>query len=307
MSIWSEKYRPKTLDDCILPKSAESLKELVEKKEIPNLLFSGSAGVGKTTAAIAICKQLELDYIIINASDEGGIEVLRTRIRSFSSAMSVDGNKKCIILDEADGTTPQFQHALRGVINDVHSNCIFILTCNFKNKLIEPIHSRCSNYEFTIPSKEKKSIATKLFKRVMFILKSEGIEVESKEAVKQVIMKFFPDIRRVINELQRHSGKGVIDISVIDNINSFDIQVLVDFVKDKDLKGTRQWVAENVDEPNLLVDKFYKSYKEYVVDESIPACVILLNECQKWLPFVANTELHLVSILLEMMMTVKFK
>lgn len=307
MSIWSEKYRPQTLDDCILPKSAESLRQLVGKGEIPNLLFHGSAGVGKTTAAKAICKQLGYDYILVNASSESGIDVIRTTIKSFASSMSVDGRKKAIILDEADGTTQQFQWALRGVTEEVHSNCVFILTCNYKNKLIEAIRSRCSDYEFNIPKSEKKAVITKIFKRASYILKEEGITVESKEAVGAVIVKKFPDIRKVINELQKHSSSGVIDLSVIDKINSVKIEELVKFVKEKNLRDTRQWLADHMDEPTALINDIYKECKDYVEPASIPELILILNEAQKSLPFVANTELHIVAMLVEMMMGTKFK
>lgn len=302
MSIWSEEYRPETLNDCILPKSVETLHNLVSKGEIPNLLFYGVPGIGKTTAAISICKMLKMDYLVINASDDSGIDILRTTVKRYATSMSFDGSKKCIILDEADGTTPKFQEALRGVINDSHSNCVFILTCNNRNKLHKAIWSRCSNFEFIIPKNEIPSIAGKLYKRVMFILDKENVKVECDDVVKQIVKSFFPDIRRVINELQKHSGTGIIDISVLDMISKVNITELVEYLKTKQFNKMVQWVKDNVDDADLLFTEVYKHASNLLTPNSLPELILILNEGQYKNSFVANIEINVVSVLTEIMM-----
>ena len=234
--LWVEEYRPKTIDDCILPASLKTLfQSFIDKGEISNMLFSGTPGVGKTTVAKALCEQMNCDWIMINGSEEGGIDVLRNKIKNFASTVSLSGGKKVVILDEADYLNPQStQPALRGFVEEFHKNCRFILTCNFKNRIIEPLHSRFSNIEFRINNKDKPKLASQLFDRAIYILKEQNIDYEDK-ALLRLITKHFPDFRKLINELQRYSVSGTIDAGVLVNISDENLKSLTDISKEKSL------------------------------------------------------------------------
>ena len=240
--LWVEEYRPKTIDDCILPQSLKTLfQSFIDKGEISNMLFSGTPGVGKTTVAKALCEQMNCDWIMINGSEEGGIDVLRNKIKNFASTVSLSGGKKVVILDEADYLNPQStQPALRGFVEEFHKNCRFILTCNFKNRIIEPLHSRFSNIEFRINNKDKPKLASQLMDRAIYILKEQNIEYEDKALV-GLITKHFPDFRKLINELQRYSVSGAIDAGVLVNISDENLKTLT-----AHLKGKRVWRYEKV-------------------------------------------------------------
>ena len=231
--LWVEQYRPKTIDDCILPDSLKSLfSAFIKKGEISNMLFSGTAGIGKTTVAKALCEQMNCDWIMINGSEEGGIDVLRNKIKNFASTVSLSGGKKVVILDEADYLNPQStQPALRGFVEEFHKNCRFILTCNFKNRIIEPLHSRFSNIEFKVNPKDKPKLASRLFERAIYILKEQNVSYEDKVLV-ELITKHFPDFRKLINELQRYSVSGSIDAGILVNVSDENLKTLVTHLKE---------------------------------------------------------------------------
>ena len=246
--LWVEKYRPQNIKDCILPNELKStFQQFVENEEIPNLLLTGTAGVGKTTVAKAMLEEIGCTYMMINGSEESGIDTLRTKIKNFASTVSMDGKRKYVILDEADYLNPQStQPALRGFIEEFSKNCGFILTCNFRNRIIEPLHSRCSTVEFRIPNEQKPKLAMNFMKRVQDILEKENV-THNEKVVADVIGKFFPDWRRCLNELQRYSVSGSIDAGILVNLSDTSIKELVSFVKDKDFKSCRQWVVHNLD------------------------------------------------------------
>ncbi len=257
--LWVEEYRPKTIDDCILPASLKTLfQSFIDKGEISNMLFSGTPGVGKTTVAKALCEQMNCDWIMINGSEEGGIDVLRNKIKNFASTVSLSGGKKVVILDEADYLNPQStQPALRGFVEEFHKNCRFILTCNFKNRIIEPLHSRFSNIEFRINNKDKPKLASQLMDRAVYILKEQHIEYEDKALV-GLITKHFPDFRKLINELQRYSVSGSIDAGRLVNVSDENLKTLVTHLKGKAFSDMRKWVVNNLD--NDPVEIFRKIY-----------------------------------------------
>jgi len=271
------------------------------------MLFTGTAGVGKTTVAKALCKELDLDYIIVNGSEEGNIDTLRNKIKHFASTVSLQGGYKVVILDEADYLNPQStQPALRGFIEEFSNNCRFILTCNFKNRIIEPLHSRCSVYEFAIPNAEKPAIAAGFFKRVMDILASEGITFDQK-VVATLVEKYFPDFRRVLNELQRYSLSGTIDAGILVNLSEDNVKVLVSHLKDKDFKGMRKWVVDNIDtEPAAIFRKIYDNMLTYIKPQSVPNTVLILADYQYKNAFVADHELNIVACMVELMANVEF-
>ena len=306
--LWVEKYRPRNIEQAILPLSLkETFRQIVSTGELPNMLFTGTAGVGKTTVARALCNELDLDYILINGSEEGNIDTLRNKVKQFASTVSLHGGYKVVILDEADYLNPQStQPALRGFIEEFANNCRFILTCNFKNRIIEPLHSRCSVYEFAIPNDQKPEIAGQFFKRATEILKQENIEFVP-DAVAQLITKHFPDWRRVLNELQRYSISGKIDAGMLVNLSDTNIQTLMNTLKSKDFKAMRQWVVNNIDtEPQAIFRKIYDSMNEYIVPQSIPQLVLILADYQYKNAFVADHELNVVACMTEVMANVEF-
>ena len=305
--LWVEKYRPKTIDECILPTDQkEYFKKFLDKGEIQNMLLCGSAGVGKTTVARALCEQLGVDYLIINGSEESGIDVLRTKIKQFASTVSFSGGVKVVILDEADYLNPNStQPALRGFIEEFANNCRFILTCNYKNRIIPPLHSRCAVVEFKILSKDKPKIASQFFKRISDILTSENVEFDPK-VVAKVVEKHFPDYRRVLNELQRYSAAGKIDEGIFVNLGESNMSELVESLKEKDFKKMRSWVANNLDnDPVSLIRKIY----DYILPQvnTVPQMVLILADYQYKSAFVADQEINLVACLTEIMATVEFK
>jgi DNA polymerase III delta prime subunit len=308
--LYVEKYRPRTVEECILPNPIKKVfKKIVKSGEIPNMLFTGSAGVGKTTIAKALCNELGLDYILINGSDEGRkIDTVRDKIRSFASSVSLQGGYKVVILDEADYlNADSVQPALRGFIEEFSNNCRFILTCNFKNKIIAPLHSRCSVYEFSISNKDKPELAGQFFKRVTQILKEENIEFVP-EVVAQVITKYFPDWRRVLNELQRYAITGKIDAGLLVNLSDSNIKDLMKHLKTKDFKSMRQWVVNNIDsEPQTIFRNLYDNMMEYIQPQSIPQLVLLIADYQYKNSFVADAEINLVACMTEIMSSVEFK
>ncbi len=307
--IWVEEYRPRTIEECILPKSIKrTFTDIVAGGDMPNLLFAGGAGCGKTTVAKALCDQLGLDVLFVNASEESGIDVIRTKVRQFASAVSLSGGLKVVILDEADYLNPQSsQPALRGMIEEFHANCRFIFTCNYKNKIIQPIHSRCTVIEFQIPNNEKPKLATALLKRCAMILDAKEIPFEEK-VVAQLISKHFPDFRRIINELQRYSISGSIDAGLLSNVGEIAIKKLVGALKDKQFTEMRKWVAAGIDnDPVQVFRKIYDAAYEVMEKGSIPQLVLILADYQYKAAFVADQEINLVAALTEIMMECEFK
>ena len=307
--LWVEKYRPQTILDCILPNELKStFQQFVENEEIPNLLLTGTAGVGKTTVAKAMLEEIGCTYMMINGSEESGIDTLRTKIKNFASTVSMDGKRKYVILDEADYLNPQStQPALRGFIEEFSRNCGFILTCNFRNRIIEPLHSRCSTVEFRIPNEEKPKLAMSFMKRVKHILETENVNSNEK-VVADLINKFFPDWRRCLNELQRYSATGSIDAGILVNLSDTSIKELVSFIKDKDFKSCREWVVHNLDnDPHRIYRRIYDSLSGNVPDSAIPHCVLILGDYSYKSAFVADQEINLLACLTEMMTSVQFK
>jgi DNA polymerase III delta prime subunit len=301
--LWVEKYRPHKIEDCILPESLKStFSEFVKQGSIPNLLLAGSQGTGKTTVARAMCEELGVDYIEINGSMNGGIDTLRTEIKNFASTISFTGTRKMVILDEADYLNAQStQPALRNFMEEFSKNCGFILTCNFKNRIIEPLHSRCSVIEFKIPSSQKPKLAAQFHKRACGILEQEGIEFD-KAVVAEVVTKHFPDWRRVLNELQRYSVTGKIDSGILANLGEENFKGLVDLLKNKRFNDMRKWVGENLDtEPTAFFRKFYDMASTYMKPNSIPQLVLLLGRYQYQSAFVADQEINTVAFLTEVM------
>tara|TARA_Y100001937_G_scaffold124969_1_gene190746 strand:- start:1990 stop:2925 length:936 start_codon:yes stop_codon:yes gene_type:complete len=307
--LWVEKYRPVTVDDCILPSELkQTFQQFVDNEEIPNLLLTGTAGVGKTTIAKAMLEQIGCTYMMINGSEESGIDTLRTKIKNFASTVSMDGKRKYVILDEADYLNPQStQPALRGFIEEFSRNCGFILTCNFRNRIIEPLHSRCSTVEFRIPNEQKPKLAMNFMKRVQDILEKENVSYNEK-VVADVIGKFFPDWRRCLNELQRYSATGSIDAGILVNLSDTSIKELVSFIKDKDFKSCREWVVHNLDnDPHRIYRRIYDSLSGNVPDSAVPHCVLILGDYSYKSAFVADQEINLLACLTEMMTSVQFK
>ena len=258
--LWTEKYRPQIIEDCILPERLKKpFQEYVNQKNIPNLLLSGGAGVGKTTVAKAMCNEIGCDYMIINGSDESGIDTFRTKIKNYASSMSLSGGRKVIIIDEADYLNPNStQPALRNAIEEFASNCSFIFTCNFKNRIIEPLHSRCAVIDFALKNGEKDKMAVAFMKRTLSVLESEKIQFD-KPVVAELIKKHFPDFRRVLNELQRYSQFGKIDTGILAQIGDISISEIIRFMKDRDFGSVRKWVATQEVDPNTLYRKLYDS------------------------------------------------
>jgi DNA polymerase III delta prime subunit len=307
--LWVEKYRPKTVADTILPADLkQTFQKFVDQKEVPNLILSGGPGVGKTTIARAMLEEIGASYIVINGSMNGNIDTLRNEIKNFASTMSFVGGRKYVILDEADYLNPQStQPALRNFMEEFSANCGFILTCNFPNRIISPLHSRCSVITFKIPAAEKPKMAAGFFHRVQDILRKESIEFEAKP-VAQLLSKHFPDWRRVLNELQRYSATGKIDAGILTNISEISTKKLIDALREKDFTTMRKWVAENQDEdPTSLFKKLFDTASEYMQPGSVPEFVVLLAEYQYKSAFVADQEINTVAFLTETMASCEFK
>jgi DNA polymerase III delta prime subunit len=308
--LWVEKYRPQTVEDCILPSEThDTFVLMVERGEPQNLLLSGGPGCGKTSVAKALCNDLGCDTMTINCSEDGNIDTLRTKIRSFASTVSLtDGVKKVVILDEFDYSNAQStQPALRGFMEEFSDNCRFILTCNFKNRVIEPLHSRCTCIDFRIPNKAKPALASRFLSRVTEILEAEGVEYDEK-VVAQLIMKFFPDFRRTLNELQRYAAGGKIDVGMLQTIGDVHIKTLVKSMKAKDFGAVRKWVVENLDNDQTRVYRaIYDGLYDTVEGGSIPQAILVLADYQYKAAFAADAEINLTACLVQLMMEVQFK
>ena len=307
-SVWTEKYRPLTIAECILPKAtASELAGFIKLGKIPNILLAGPAGTGKTTAALALCRELGYDHIVINGSNEGRlIDTLRTKITNFASSVSLDGSRKCVILDEADYIPAEIQAALRGFMEEFASNCSFILTCNFPNRIMEAIHSRCAVIDFTIPKAERQTLIIELFKRISMILDTEGVTYD-KRALVTMVGKFFPDMRRLLNELQRKGTDGI-DAGSLEGAVESDLAELVKHLKGKNFRDVRKWVATT---PNLdiayIARQLYDNMYELCVHEDMPNLIMLLAEYQYKNAFVADKEINIMAMLVEVMAAVRFK
>ena len=311
-NLWVEKYRPKKIDDCILTSELkETFKQFVNQKELPNLLLSGTAGTGKTTVARALCEELGVDYIIINGSDEGRqIDTLRNKIKNFASTVSLTetGRHKVVILDEADYMNPEsVQPALRNFIETFYKNCRFIFTCNYKNKILPALHSRCTVIDFTIANGQKVKTATQLMNRLCNILTEEKIEFD-KKVLAELIQKYFPDFRRTINELQRYSVRGKIDSGILFSITEADTKQLVAILKEKRFNDMRKWVINNLEkEPSSLFSSVYEILYKHLQPQSIPQAVLVIAGYQYKSAFVADQEINMVACLTEVMANCKFK
>jgi len=311
-NLWVEKYRPKTIDDCILTKELkETFKQFLKQKEIPNLLLSGTQGTGKTTVARALCEEIGADYIIINGSDEGRqIDTLRHKVKNFASTVSLteESNHKVVILDEADYMNAEsVQPALRNFIETFYNNCRFIFTCNYKHKIIEPLHSRCTVIDFAITNGQKVKTASAFMKRLESILKEENIEFD-KKVLAELIQKHYPDFRRAINELQRYSVRGKIDSGVLFNMSEATYKDLIKILKEKRFNDMRKWVINNLDkEPSNLFSGIYQSLYENLQAQSIPQAVLVIAGYQYKASFVADQEINMVACLTEIMANCKFK
>ncbi len=307
--LWVEAYRPRTIESTILPVDLKAtFQQFVDQKNVPNLLLTGRAGVGKTTVARAMLEELQCDYVVINGSMNGNIDTLRNEIRDFASSVSFSGGRKYVILDEADYLNPNStQPALRNFMEEYSKNCGFILTCNFKNRIIEPLHSRCSVIEFKIDKEDKPKMASQFFKRVCNILNEESVTYDQK-AVIEVITKFFPDWRRVLNELQRYSATGKIDSGILVNFSEENLKGLVELLKVKNFTEVRKWVAENNDiDQTVFFRKLYDTASQYLKPNSIPQLVITLAEYQYKAAFVADHEINILACLTEIMAEGDFK
>ncbi len=306
--LWTEKYRPKTIENCILPERLKKpFQEYVNQKNIPNLLLAGGAGVGKTTVAKAMCEEIGCDYIVINGSDESGIDTFRNKIKNYASSMSLAGGRKVIIIDEADYLNPNStQPALRNAIEEFASNCSFIFTCNYKTRIIEPLHSRCAVIDFGLKNGEKTSMAGQFFKRIQSILQSEKVEFDN-AVVAELVKKHFPDFRRVINELQRYSQFGKIDTGVLAQIGDIAINEIVGYIKNKDFGAIRKWVGSSDVDANILFRKLYDALYDVLKPQSVPQAVLIIADYQYKNAFVADPEINIVACLTELMVGVEFK
>jgi DNA polymerase III delta prime subunit len=305
--LWTEKYRPQTVEDCILPERLKKpFQEYVNQKQIPNLLLSGGAGVGKTTVAKAMCHEIGCDYMVINGSDESGIDTFRTKIKNYASSMSLAGGRKVIIIDEADYLNPNStQPALRNAIEEFAGNCSFIFTCNYKNRIIDPLHSRCAVIDFGLKNGEKAKMASAFFKRIQSILQSEKIDADDK-VLAELVKKHFPDFRRVLNELQRYAQFGKIDSGILTQIVDVSISEIVKHIQQKDFGAIRKWVASNEIDSNILFRKLYDSMYDFLKPTSIPQAVLILADYQYKAAFVADQEINTVSCLTELMVNCEF-
>jgi DNA polymerase III delta prime subunit len=303
--IWVERYRPKTIDDCILPDDTKkTFKEFVAKGEIPNLLLAGPPGIGKTTIAKALCNELGADFYVINGSDEGRfLDTVRNQAKNFASTVSLteSSKHKVIIIDEADNTGNDVQLLLRANIETFYNNCRFIFTCNYKNKIIEPLHSRCAVIDFTIKGKEKTKLAGSFFKRLQNILDEERIEYDQKVLV-EIISKHFPDFRRVLNECQRYAVGGKIDSGILASFSDISVDELIKYLKEKNFTEVRKWVVSNLDnDANLILRRIYDSCYNHLTPQTIPAAVLVIAKYLYQSSFVADQEINLLAALTEIM------
>ena len=310
MFLWVEKYRPTTIEECILPEDTKKVfKGFLEQEEIPNLLLSGSAGVGKTTIAKALCDELGADSYVINGSDEGRfLDTVRNQAKTFASTVSLtsESRHKVIIVDEADNTTPDVQLLLRASIEEFQKNCRFIFTCNYKNKIIQPLHSRCSVVDFNI-KKDKQKLAEAFFGRVCEILRKESVKFEDR-VVAEVVTKYFPDFRRTLNELQRYSATGQIDSGILSSGNEFSVEKVVGHLRKKEFTNMKKWVAQNMDnEPQVIMRKIYDNLYNYFDPKSIPEAVLIISEYQYKSSFVVDQEINLVAFMTELMMRCEYR
>ena len=309
--LFVEKYRPRKIDDCILPDDTKkTFKEFVEKGEIPNLLLAGPPGIGKTTIAKALCNELGADYYVINGSDEGRfLDTVRNQAKNFASTVSLTGTSKhkVIIIDEADNTGNDVQLLLRANIEAFYSNCRFIFTCNYKNKIIEPLHSRCAVIDFTIKGKQKAQLAGSFFKRLQNILDEESIEYDQK-VLAELVSKHFPDFRRVLNECQRYSAGGKIDAAILASFSDISVNELIKHLKDKNFSEVRKWVVSNLDnDSSVILRRVYDALYDNVSPASIPAAVLVIAKYQYQIAFVADQEINLLAALTEIMCECEFK
>jgi DNA polymerase III delta prime subunit len=308
--LFCEKYRPQVIEDCILPDDTKkTFKEFVEKGEIPNLLLAGPPGIGKTTIAKALCNELGADYYVINGSDEGRfLDTVRNQAKNFASTVSLTGSSKhkVIIIDEADNTGNDVQLLLRANIEAFYNNCRFIFTCNYKNKIIEPLHSRCAVIDFTIKGKQKQQLAGSFFKRVLQILDQEKIEYDQK-VVAELVTKHFPDFRRVLNEIQRYSTGGKIDSGILASFSDISVNELIKSLKDKNFSEVRKWVVSNLDnDAPVLLRRIYDAFYDCLSPQSIPAAVLIIAKYQYQCCFVADQEINLLAALTEIMVECSF-
>ncbi len=308
--LWVEKYRPSKVIDCVLPSDLEeTFSEYVDKNSVPNLILTGGPGTGKTTAAKALCEETSTDYLMVNGSDEGrSIDTVRTTLTQFCSSVSMTGNRKAIIMDEADYMNPDsVQPALRGFIEKFGNNVSFLFTCNYRNRIIDPIHSRCAVLDFIIPNNEKPKIAERYLDRCEKILDGEGI-VYDKKVLIELIMKYFPDFRRVLNELQRYSVSGEIDTGILSSINEVNLNELVGGLRGKKFSEVRKWANQNIDQDTTKIfRKLYDNLNGQLKPQSIPQAVLIIADYQYKSAFVADQEINLVACLTEIMVECEFK
>ena len=307
-TLWVEKYRPGKIDECILPAELKkTFNAIVSSGELHNMLLAGTAGLGKTTVAKALCNELGFDWLLINGSEESGIDILRNKIKQFASSVSLAGGLKVIILDEADYLNPtSTMPALRGFIEEFSNNCRFILTCNFKNRIIEPLHSRCSVIEFNTNKKDLVPLANAFFKRLKYILKAENVDADDKILV-ELIMRYAPDWRRVINECQRHGTGGEISSDILTGVGQENIGQLVSHLKDKNFKAMREWVVNNISlDTSVLFRRIYDGLSDYAAPASIPGAVLILADYSYKASFVSDRELNCVACLTELMSNVEW-
>ena len=309
--IWVEKYRPKTIEDCILPESTKkTFQDFLNKGEIPNMLLAGPPGIGKTTVAKALCNELGVDVYVINGSDEGRfLDTVRNNAKNFASTVSLssDAKHKVIIIDEADNTSNDVQLCLRAFIEEFAGNCRFIFTCNYKNKILEPLHSRCAVVDFSIKGKEKSNIAASFYRRLQDILQAESVEYDNKVLI-ELINKHFPDWRRVLNECQRYSASGKIDAGILASFSDVAVNDLIKNLKDKNFSEVRKWVVANLDnDASVLLRRVYDAAYDSLTPSSIPAAVLVIAKYQYQCAFVADQEINLLAALTEIMVECEFK
>lgn len=303
-TVWSEKYRPQTIDQCILPSDLKkSFSQFVTLKDVPNMILTGTPGIGKTTIAKALCNELNCDYIMINGSEESGIDVLRNKIKNFASTVSLAGGLKIVIIDEADNLNSQStQPAMRSFMEEFSNNCRFILTCNYKRKIIEPLVSRCTVFEFQIPSSQRAKLAFSMLKRLEAVLKEEGVEY-SEKVLAEIIKKFYPDFRKTISEVQRYAiQNGKIDVGILTSIVDISLEELVASLKNKNFNSMRKWVNENLDrDPNNIVRAVFDSLEEVLQPSSIPQAILILSNYAYKSSFVSDHELNMTAMFIEIM------